>query len=144
MGVIAAEAAAAPFVRVRGRTRAPGRSAASRLTPVVGGASVVFAGAAVGQVAGFVFNAVGAHALGPTHYGTLAASIALLSLASPLFTAVQTVASRETTSLVSRGELSALPTLLRRYGVRAVTGALVLGVLVAAASGWVSEVFRLD
>ena len=133
----------AAFVDARPRARTTGRLRALHLTPVVGGATVVFAGSAVGQVAGFVFNAVGAHALGPTHYGTLAASIALLSLASPLFTAVQTVASRETTSLVSRGELSALPNLLRRYGVRALVGAFALGATVVAASGWVSQVFRL-
>ena len=116
---------------------------AVRLTPVVSGATVVFAGAAVGQVAGFAFNAVGAHALGPTRYGTLAASLALLSLASPFFTAAQTVASREATSLVARGEGGALPPLLRRYGGRAALGAAVLGALVAAASGWVSRVFHL-
>ena len=137
MGLLSAHTTSVPLVRVRAR------AATTSLTPVVSGATVVFAGAAVGQVAGFVFNAVGAHSLGPARYGTLAASIALLSLASPLFTAVQTVASRETTSLVSRGQTAALPSLLRRYGLRAVLGALVLGAVVAAASGWVSQVFHL-
>ncbi|MGH9020677.1 MAG: hypothetical protein ACRDV0_06615 [Acidimicrobiales bacterium] len=127
-------AEAAPAVASAGTTR---------LAPVVTGASVVFAGAAVGQVAGFVFNAVGAHALGPTRYGTLAASLALLSLASPLFTAAQTVASRETTSLISRGESSLVPARLRRYGTRAALGAALLGLLVVLASRWVSSVFHL-
>lgn len=117
--------------------------APARLTPVVSGATVVFAGAAVGQVAGFVFNAVGAHALGPARYSTLAASVALLGLASPLFLAVQTVSSRETTSLAASGSLDSLPAMVRRYGARVVLGAAVVGAFVAVASKWVSGVFHL-
>ena len=59
----------------------------------------------IGQACDFVFNAVGAHALGPARYGVLAASMALLSFVTPLLAAVQAVASREARRSLARREL---------------------------------------
>ena len=97
----------------------------------------------VGQAANFAFNAVGAHALGPAHYGTLAASMALIGFATPLLAAIQAVASREATSLAARNELRKLRPMLRHYGLRLICGALALGAAIAAASGWISDLFHL-
>ena len=88
---------------------------------MISGASLVLGGTLVGQVSKFVFNAVGAHALGPAHYGVLAASMALISFATPLLAALQAVASREATSLAARNELRKIGPMLRHYGLR-VTG----------------------
>ena len=110
---------------------------------LISGASLVLGGMLVGQASNFAFNAVGAHALGPAHYGTLAASMALISFATPLLVAVQSVASREATSLAARKELRKLRPMLRYYGLRLTCGSLALGAAIAAASSWVSGLFHL-
>ena len=110
---------------------------------LISGASLVLGGMLVGQASNFAFNAVGAHALGPAHYGTLAASMALISFATPLLAAIQAVASREATSLAARNELRKLRPMLRHYGLRVTCGALALGAAIAAASSWISGLFHL-
>jgi O-antigen/teichoic acid export membrane protein len=121
----------------------PGRQAPAGLKRMLSGASLVLGGSLVGQAANFAFNSVGAHALGPARYSVLAASIALFSFAAPFLTAVQAVASREATSLAARKELWKVPPMLRHYGLRVIGGSLVLGGAAAAASSWISGVFRL-
>jgi O-antigen/teichoic acid export membrane protein len=110
---------------------------------VISGASLVLGGTLVWQASNFVFNAVGAHALGPARYGVLAAATALLSFATPLLYAVQAVTSREATSLVDRNEVAKVKPMLRHYGLRVIGGGLVLGGIMAAASVWLSAVFHL-
>jgi len=113
------------------------------LRRLINGASLVLAGTMVGQVSNFAFNAVGAHSLGPAHYGALAASMALLSFATPALAAVQTVASRGTTSLVLRQQSRSLRPMLAHYGLRLAVGSLALGGVVALASAWISRLFHL-
>lgn len=100
-------------------------------------------GTLVWQASNFVFNAVGAHTLGPSRYGLLAASTSLLSFATPLLYAIQAVTSREVTSLVDRNELAKVKPMLRHYGLRVIGGGLVLGGIVAATSVWLSVLFHL-
>jgi O-antigen/teichoic acid export membrane protein len=137
---------------VLGRASAPraeqltswrGRRASAGMKRMISGASLVLGGTVVGQAAGFLFNAVGAHALGPERYGVLAASMALLSFAGPLLAALQAVASRSATSLAARKQLWKVAPMLRHYGLRVTGGSLVLAGAAAAASGWISGLFRL-
>jgi O-antigen/teichoic acid export membrane protein len=121
----------------------PAREPTQSVKRVISGASLVFAGTMIWQASNFLFNAVGAHALGPARYGTLAASLALLSFASPLLAAIQAVASRETTTLADRGELAKIRPMLRHYGLRVTGGALIIGAIVIATSGWLSSLFHL-
>ena len=114
-----------------------------RMKRMLSGASVVVGGTLVWQVSGFIFNAVGAHALGPERYGVLAASTALLGFASPFLAALQAVASREATSLTARNDLRRIRPMLQHYGFRVGTGSLALGGATAAVSGWVSGLFHL-
>jgi O-antigen/teichoic acid export membrane protein len=113
------------------------------LRPMMSGASLVFGGTLVWQMSNFVFNAVGAHALGPARYGVLAASLALLGFANPLLIAVQSVASREATFLAASKQVAKVSPLLHYYGLRLTCGALALGGIVAATSSWLSGLFRL-
>jgi O-antigen/teichoic acid export membrane protein len=110
---------------------------------IISGASVVLGGSLVGQVANFLFNSVGAHALGPARYGVLAASMALLSFAGPFLAAVQAVACRQATSLAARQQLWKVTPMLRHYGLRVTGGSLVLAGAAAAASSWISGLFHL-
>lgn len=125
------------------RHRRPAREATDSVKRVISGATLVFLGTLVWQASNFLFNAVGAHALGPARYGVLAASLALLNFASPLLLAIQAVTSRETTMLADRGELAKIRPMLRHYGLRVIGGGLIAGAIVAAASGWLSQLFRL-
>ncbi len=113
------------------------------LRRLINGASLVMAGTMVGQVSNFAFNAVGAHSLGPVGYGSLAASMALLSFAAPMLAAVQTVASRGTTSLVLLQQTRSLRPMLAHYGLRLAVGSLALGGAIALASVWISRMFHL-
>ena len=64
--------------------------------------------------------------LGPASYGSLAAVVALLYVASPLFVSIQTVTSRLTTKLGNRGEWARVRGLVRFYGLRLGFAGLVL------------------
>jgi O-antigen/teichoic acid export membrane protein len=119
------------------------RPPSAGLKSTASGASLVLGGAMVWQVSNFLFNAAGAHVLGPARFGVLAASLALLSFTTPLLAAVQATASREATSLTARGELPKAVPMLRHYGLRVTCGALVLGGIAAATSHWVSGLFHL-
>ena len=131
----------APFPQTRaGR---PTWQAPPALRRLINGASLVLAGTMVGQVSNFAFNAVGAHSLGPVRYGALAASMALLSFATPMLAAVQTVASRGTTSLLLRHQTRRLRPMLSHYGLRLAAGSLVLAGAIVLASAWISRLFHL-
>ncbi len=129
------------------RDREPSRGSARyvpvRLRRMINGAMLVLGGTLIGQIAGFFFNALAAHALGPARYGVLAASVALLSLVIPLLAALQTVASREASSLAARNQFGLIRPMLRHYGLRVAACSLALAVLSASASQWISSVFHL-
>jgi O-antigen/teichoic acid export membrane protein len=125
------------------RSRGPAREAPDSLKRIISGASLVLGGTFIWQGSGFIFNAVGAHALGPARYGVLAASTALLGFATPLLFAIQAVASREVTSLAARKERVKVKPMLRHYGLRVTGGGLVLGGIAAATSTWISSLFHL-
>jgi O-antigen/teichoic acid export membrane protein len=118
-------------------------TAHAHLKPMIGGASLVLGGTVVWQASNFVFNAVGAHALGPARYGVLAASLALLSFAGPLLAAVQATASREASSLAASRNLTNVLPMLRFYGLRVACAALALAGIAAATSSWISRLFHL-
>ena len=97
------------------------------------GGTLVFASTVVWHASNFGFNAAAAHLLGPARYGNLTAAVALLALANPIVTSIQTVASRLTTTLFSRGEAAQVRGLLIFYGVRVTFVGLVgTGLLVIA------------
>jgi O-antigen/teichoic acid export membrane protein len=133
----------ASAVRAEHLTGWSGRRSPTGMKRMISGASLVLGGSLVGQAANFLFNAVGAHALGPERYGVLAASMALLSFAGPLLAALQAVASREATSLAARKQLWKVAPMLRHYGLRVTGGSLVLAGAAAAASSWISGLFHL-
>lgn len=83
----------------------------------------------VWHAANFLFNSVAARALGPAHYGSLAAVVAILYVASPVFVSMQTVASRLTTTLSLEGQPERIRGLLRFYTLR-IAGVFVLLALV--------------
>ena len=127
--------------KVRGDGSA--RHGTANLKRMASGTTLVLGGVLVWQASNFLFNAVGAHVLGPGRYGVLAASMALLSFATPLLTAVQSVASREATSLAANKHLGKVEAMLCHYGLRVTVGALLLGGITAATSSWISRLFNL-
>jgi O-antigen/teichoic acid export membrane protein len=107
--------------------------------------SVLVVGATlVWHASNFGLNAVGAHLLGPTGYGSLTAVIALTTIAAPLFFAVQTVASRLTTTLGGRGEWGRVSGLVRFYGIRLVLGMTFCSAALAIASSAVARFLRVE
>ena len=121
----------------------PALSVSSGLRRLISGASLILSGTMVSQVANFIFNAVGAHSLGPARYGVLAASMALLSFGQPLLAAVQSVASRATTSLAQHSQLRKVRGTLWHYGLRVVFASLVLGGIAVLGSRWIARLFHL-
>jgi O-antigen/teichoic acid export membrane protein len=109
------------------------RAETMRGSAFVRGSALVLAGTLLWHASNFAFNAVSARMLGATQYGTLAAVIALLYVASPIFLSIQTVSSRITTRLIVRGEGDSVRELVRRYRLRlglvglAVAAAIALG-----------------
>ncbi len=110
---------------------------------LVTGATLVFVSTFVWQLAGFVFNSVGAHTLGPSRYGVLAATIGLLALLAPAMMAMQTIASREVTSIRGRNVDGELSSTTWHYARRVSVIAALFGLVLAACSGPVSSVFHL-
>ena len=107
-----------------------------------GGALVVGATLAW-HLSNFAFNSIAARILGPTSYGTLAAIVALIYVASPVFVSVQTVASRITTGLWVRGEGARIGVLARYYGLRLFLVGLAAGAAWALASSAIARFLRI-
>ncbi len=110
---------------------------------VLTGATVVFVSTSVWQLAGFVFNAIGAHTLGPARFGVLSATVGFLALVAPLMMAMQAMASREVTSIERRGEPGELAATVWHYGVRVACGTVVLGALLAVCANPLTRLFHL-
>jgi O-antigen/teichoic acid export membrane protein len=105
---------------------------------------VVLGATLVWHLSNFGFNVIAAHLLNRTHYGTLAAVTALLYLASPLLVAVQTIASRLTTTSWTAGDRQRISALYRYYAVRVgLIGLLVASVVVLASSG-IARFLRIE
>jgi O-antigen/teichoic acid export membrane protein len=129
---------AAPLLR-----SAAGSSRVRRYHSLVAGATLVFVSTFAWQLAGFVFNSVGAHTLGPSNYGVLAATVGLLALLAPAMMAMQSIASREVTSIRGRDLPGELASTVWHYGLRVCLGAGVLGLVLAAFAGPISSLFHL-
>ena len=82
--------------------------------PLLGGAALVFVSAFAWQFAGFLFNSVGAHTSAPRGRRARGDDRAA-GAAGPGDVAVQAVASRETTGILSRGVDGQLHSMTRRY-----------------------------
>ena len=91
----------------------------------------------------FAFNAIAARMLGPASYGSLAAVVALLYVASPLFVSIQTVTSRLTTKLGNRGEWARVRGLARFYGLRLALAGLLLVAAFALSSSALARFLRV-
>jgi O-antigen/teichoic acid export membrane protein len=107
------------------------------------GGGLVVASTAVWQCSNFLFNAAGARFLGPSQYGALAASVSLLYLVGPVFVAIQTVASREATSLEAAGEPGQLRRRMERSGAWVGTASVLLAAAVIALSPRISAFLHL-
>jgi O-antigen/teichoic acid export membrane protein len=123
---------------------APGRRVRRLRRPAVAGAGLVVVGSTLTwHLANFGFNAVAARVLGPGGYGTLAAAIALLYVASPLFVTIQTIASRAATKAVVSGTEAELRAELVAYGRRVAFAALLVAAVFALASGGLARFLRI-
>jgi O-antigen/teichoic acid export membrane protein len=110
----------------------------------VRGGTLVVGATLLWHLSNLVFNLVAARALGPSSYGELAAAVTLLYLASPLFVAVQTVASRIATACWARGDDATIGALLRFYAVRLAVAALLLTAGVVIASSALARFLRVS
>ncbi len=122
-----------------GRTSRVGRARAFAL-----GGGIMLAATLIWQMSSFIFNALSARLLGPSRYGTLAAITALLFLSTPIFVAIQTVASRTTTSLMYGEQESRVRGLARYYGLRIGFAGMLVGGVVALLSGPISREIHLS
>lgn len=102
----------------------------------------MLAGTLLWHASNFAFNAVSARMLGTAEYGTLAAVIALLYVASPIFLSIQTVASRITTKLFVRGKEDSVRELVRHYRVRLALVGLAVAAAIALASSALARFLR--
>lgn len=111
---------------------------------ILQGGLLVLGSTLVWHLSNFGFNSAAARILGPAEYGTLASVLAMLYLGSPLIVAIQTVASRVTTTLVESGEQDRLGGLLRHYGLRLAAAGTAVCLAVAALSGPIAGFLRVD
>ena len=110
---------------------------------LVRGSALVLASTLAWHASSFLFNAGAARLLGVADYGTLAALMALLAVASPFFISFQTVASRITTQLTAAGKLDRVRGLLRFYGLRLAFVGVVAACTVALFSAAVARFLRV-
>lgn len=133
-GTAGTQQVAWPVVR-RGRDRLSLRlrSVTARAASLRGGGTVMVA-TLVWHASNFTFNVVAARGLTVAQYGDLAAVVALLYIASPLFVSVQTVSSRVSTTLAARARHGEIRCLARYYGTRLGLLASALALALAAVS----------
>jgi O-antigen/teichoic acid export membrane protein len=110
---------------------------------LLGGGTLILAATFVWHLSNFAFNSITGRVLGPAGYGTVAAVIAVLYVASPLFMSVQTVASKISTGLAARGEHPRIRALAAFYSWRLGLGALVVAAALALASSALARFLRL-
>lgn len=108
------------------------------------GSVLVVVSTSLWQATNFAYNAIGAHLLGPSSYGSLAATTALLAVFTPVFVAIQTIASRIATTKASTGAQDELRGLLAYYGSRLLVGGVFAGVLIVLLSSAVARALRMQ
>lgn len=111
---------------------------------LIKGGALVFCATLVWQFSNFAFNVVGAHELGPEMYGVLAAAMGLSYLLNPIIQAVQTVASRESTSVIVDDQASQIRAIVNYYLLRVGGAAVALAALVIVLSPLISRALRLN
>ena len=114
------------------------------MRPLIRGGVVVLAATFVWQLSNFVFNAVGAHELGPAKYSVLASAMALSYLLNPLVMAVQTVASREATAVIAHGHEAYIRGLVNFYLRRVGGAAVIVAALIIVGSPLLSRLLHLN
>ncbi len=136
----------APFVRLIDEpgTSNGQASRVDRARTFARGGGIMLAATLVWQMSSFAFNSLSARLLGPSRYGTLAAITALLFLSTPIFVAIQTVASRTTTSLLHAGSATRVRGLARFYGARIGFAGLLVAGAVMLMSGPISRAIHLS
>jgi O-antigen/teichoic acid export membrane protein len=107
------------------------------------GGALVMAATLLWHASNFAYNSLGAHALGPSQYGALAAVVALLYVVSPLLFSVQTLASGVAARLTETGNWDRLAGLLRYYTRRLAVAAVVLTILLLPTSEAVARALHL-
>lgn len=113
------------------------------MKPLVKGGAMFFGATLVWQFSNFAFNVVGAHQLGPAKYGILASAMALGYLLNPVVLAVQTVASRESTSVIVDEQRSQIRPIVNYYLTRVGLGALAFSAVVIVLSPFISDGLHL-
>ena len=108
------------------------------------GGMLVFGATLIWQLSNFAFNVIGAHELGPEDYGILASAMGLSYLLNPAVLAVQTVASRESTSVMVDDQGSQIRGIVNYYLIRVGLGALALAIIIIALSPLISHALHLD
>lgn len=141
---MASRASDAPVEAIGHRRATPAALRGVLSSSWVRGGALVVGATLLWHLSNLVFNLVAARALGPSSYGELAAAVTLLYLASPLFVAVQTVASRIATACSARGDDAAIGALLRFYATRLAVAGLVPAAGVAIASGALGRFLRVS
>ena len=104
---------------------------------------VVLGATLVWHASNFAFNSVAARLLGPDGYSELAATVALLYIASPLLVSIQTMTSRNSTELFVAGDASAIRPLLRGTLARLALVAVAATALAAAISAPLARLLHL-
>jgi O-antigen/teichoic acid export membrane protein len=99
--------------------------------PYVRSGGIVLAAMLVWNASNFGFNSVAARLLGPSGYSELAATVALLYVASPVLISIQTLTSRAATALTVAGVEAEVGEMVRA-ATRRLT--VVAGLIVAAAA----------
>lgn len=105
---------------------------------------MVFCATLVWQMSNFAFNVVGAHQLGPAKYGILASAIGLSYLLNPVILAIQTVASRESTTIIVDEQGSQIRSIVNYYLSRVGVAALAVAAVIACFSPIIARILHLN
>lgn len=108
------------------------------------GGVLLFGATLIWQFSNFAFNVISAHELGPEKYGILASVVAFSYLFNPAVLAIQTVASRETTSVMVDEAGSQIRAIVNYYLLRIGLGALALGGVLVVLSPLISRFLHLN
>jgi O-antigen/teichoic acid export membrane protein len=108
------------------------------------GGLLVFVSTLAWHASNFAFNAVTARLLGPARYSELAATVALLYVATPLLVSIQTISSSTATELDVAGRLDGVRPLLAFHRRRLIVVGLVVTAVIGLASSAAARFLRID
>jgi O-antigen/teichoic acid export membrane protein len=111
--------------------------------PYLRSGGIVLAATLVWHASNFGFNSVSARLLGPSGYSELAATVALLYVASPILVSIQTLTSRTSTALSVAGEEGSVRSLVRGSTRRLAFVAGITALVAVAVSPLIGELLRL-